>query len=235
MHVLIVDNHTLFREGIKLILSNQPTINSVDDCANTTEALARIKHSRYDLILLELNTDDTNGIDGLIQIKAQHPLVRVAVLTAEINPIVVHRSIDCGAVGFVTKRSSLQVFNSAITTIANGHVFLPTEYTNPDPADRMTNSMYRTNTTILTCLSSRQREVLTLLLQGKPNKTISSIMQISQNTVKAHMSAIFRTLGANNRTEAVYYAAKAGIRLDHNLSIQNEKPITDEEPLRYSA
>ena len=72
----------------------------------------------------------------------------------------------------------------------------------------------RSDVSLLASLSDRQREVLTYLLQGKPNKTISSKMAISENTVKAHLSAIFRTLGARNRTEAVYFAARAGVPLD---------------------
>ena len=115
--------------------------------------------------------------------------------------------------------------------ICAGGIYLPAEYINPRPAARQNEARQKTSTAILACLSKRQREVLTHLLQGKPNKNISKVMNISENTVKAHMSAIFRTLGAHNRTQAVYYAAKAGVPLNLVQADALEKQTANDDSL----
>ena len=115
--------------------------------------------------------------------------------------------------GFITKCSTHDELLGAIRLIVAGGIYLPAAVRDGQhaPADHGSRP---SDIALLTSLSKRQREVLTLLLQGKPNKTISTQMDISQNTVKAHLTAIFRVLGARNRTEAVYFAARAGVPLD---------------------
>jgi len=115
--------------------------------------------------------------------------------------------------GFITKCSTHDELLDAIRLINAGGIYLPPAAREGQTAPANYGSR-PSDIALLASLSKRQREVLMLLVQGKPNKTISTLMDISQNTVKAHLSAIFRVLGARNRTEAVYFAARAGVPLD---------------------
>ena len=124
----------------------------------------------------------------------------------------IHQCIDNGAMGFITKSTTHDELLIAIRRIVAGGVYLPMDIMNNERV--VQSARERSDVALLASLSDRQREVLAYLLQGKPNKTISNNMDISQNTVKAHLSAIFRTLGARNRTEAVYFAARAGVPLE---------------------
>ncbi len=191
-------------------LSPQPVVVESEDLTSAAELL--MSQSDVDLVLLDLKLSDAVGVDSLLTLRKQAPDTSIIVLSGEQDPIVIRRCIDHGAMGFITKSATHDDLLNAIRLIIAGGVYLPREV--------MANAIYsrnpeeRSDVALLASLSDRQREVLTYLLQGKPNKTISSKMEISQNTVKAHLSAIFRTLGARNRTEAVYFAARAGVPLD---------------------
>lgn len=212
MKILLVDDHTLFRTGLLHLLQRLDTELDVVESEDLHSAKLMIdKHGDIDLVLLDLQLSDAVGVDSLLELRKHSPEASIVVLSGEQDPEVIRRCIDHGAMGFVTKTATHEELISAIELIVSGGVYLP--------KDVMARSYYtrqpqeRSDVALLASLSERQREVLTYLLQGKPNKTISDKMNISQNTVKAHLSSIFRTLGARNRTEAVYFAARAGIPL----------------------
>lgn len=212
MKLLIVDDHTLFRNGLTHLLQCLNPAPTVVESKDLGTALQQVdEHDDLELILLDLNLEDTVGVDSLLNLRKHSPDIPIIVLSGEENPDVIRRCIDQGAMGFITKSATHDELLSAIQLILAGGVYLP--------RDTMINSaLSRTpqepsDVALLASLSARQREVLTYLLQGKPNKTISSKMAISENTVKAHLSGIFRALGARNRTEAVYFAARAGMPL----------------------
>lgn len=191
-------------------LSPTPEVLESEDLSSATNLLA--ERQDIDLVLLDLRLDDAVGVDSLLTLRKEAPNTTIVVLSGEQDPGVIHRCIDGGAMGFITKSSTHDELLNAIRLIVAGGVYLP--------RDAMINAAHirakgeRSDVALLASLSDRQREVLAYLLQGKPNKTISNNMDISQNTVKAHLSAIFRTLGARNRTEAVYFAARAGVPLE---------------------
>lgn len=213
MKILIVDDHTLFRSGMVHLLqslSPKPEVVESEDLSSAQQLLA--DHDDIDLVLLDLKLNDAVGVDSLLTLRKQASETTIVVLSGEQDPNVIHRCIDGGAMGFITKSATHDELLHAIRLIVAGGVYLP--------RDAMSSHLYgrqageRSDVALLASLSDRQREVLAYLLQGKPNKTISNNMDISQNTVKAHLSAIFRTLGARNRTEAVYFAARAGVPLE---------------------
>lgn len=213
MKILLVDDHTLFRSGLVHLLQNlvpPPEVVQAEDLTSAEKML--VEGSGIDMVLLDLKLSDAVGVDSLLTLRKRSPDTPIIVLSGEQDPDVIRRCIDHGAMGFITKTATHTELINAIQLILAGGVYLP--------RDVMKKSLYtsqpggKSDVAVLASLSDRQREVLTYLLQGKPNKTISSHLDISQNTVKAHLSAIFRTLGARNRTEAVYFAARAGVPLD---------------------
>ncbi|MFK7860575.1 MAG: response regulator transcription factor [Granulosicoccus sp.] len=213
MKLLIVDDHTLFRSGLVHLLqslSPQPEVVQSGDLNTTLELLEN--HTDLDLVLLDLKLSDAVGMDSLLTLRKHAPEIPIIILSGEQDPGVIRRCIDHGAMGFITKSATHDELLSAIRLIINGGIYLPRDVT--IASGYVSRPEERADVALLSALSDRQREVLAYLLQGKPNKTISSNMEISENTVKAHLSAIFRTLGARNRTEAVYFAARAGVPLE---------------------
>jgi len=178
MKILLLDDHTLFREGMKLLLGGLDQDLTLHDVENIQAAEELLETNTYDLMLLDLNLAESIGLKTLERVKSKLNSTPIIVLSAENDPPTIYQAIEDGAMGFITKCAGAS------------------------------------ESEILNALSDRQREVLKYLLQGKPNKTISANLHISENTVKAHLSAIFRALGARNRTEAVYFAARAGVPLD---------------------
>lgn len=177
-------------------------------------ALASLEANNYDLVLLDLTLADMSGIDTLRAVKHKLDGTPVIVLSALQDPPIIYQAIEEGAMGFITKCATHQELLAAIKLILAGGIFLPREVTSTPIVTSKSSDTMSSEQEILSALSDRQREVLKYLLQGKPNKTISANLHISENTVKAHLSAIFRALGARNRTEAVYFAARAGVPLD---------------------
>ena len=214
MNILLVDRYPLFRDGLKTRLkASYPQSLTVVESASVAEARRSLSLSPnpFDLILLDLQLDDTCGVDSLICIKRFAGRCPIVVLTADDENSTAKLCIDNGARGFLSKRSSVQNLLLAIQQVLAGQVLCPLQ---PAISARNEQSAHGSEASILAHLSKRQREVLGLLLQGKPNKSISNHMDISQNTVKAHLSAIFKVLGASNRTEVVYFAARAGLPLE---------------------
>lgn len=213
MKLLIVDDHTLFRSGLAHLLQSLTPSPAVVESEDLNTALQLLdSHDDLELVLLDLKLADSVGVDSLLTLRKHSPDIPIIILSGEQSPEVIRRCIDLGAMGFITKSATHDELLSAIELIVAGGIYLPRDVMGySGTAGR---SAERSDVALLASLSDRQREVLTYLLQGKPNKTISSKMHISENTVKAHLSAIFRTLGARNRTEAVYFAARAGVPMD---------------------
>lgn len=214
MRVLILDDHTLFREGLKLLINGLHSDLITDEADTIAGTIALVEQHKYDLILLDLNLAEMTGIDTLDALKAEVENTPVVVVSAEQDPPTIYKAIEHGAMGYITKCTSHKELLAAIKLILAGGIFLPREVTLA-PAEMAAKVTAQTSEKeVLSTLSERQRDVLKFLLQGKPNKTISHNLEISENTVKAHLSAIYRALGARNRTEAVYFAARAGVPLD---------------------
>ncbi len=187
----------------------QPEVLESEDLHGAEVLLS--SDSDIDLVLLDLKLHDSKGVYSLLKLRKQAPDTAIVVLSGEDNADVIHSCIDNGAMGYISKAATHDELLDAIKLIVAGGVYLPKDIT--ASYSQAKRGIGKSNAELLASLSSRQREVLAYLLQGKPNKTISEKMNISQNTVKAHLSGIFKVLGAKNRTEAVYFAARAGVPL----------------------
>ena len=189
-------------------LDIRPNVIEADSLAQAR----RVLDSRHiDLVMLDLRVNgflQPAKLDGL---REEFPGTPMVVLSAERDPTVIHRCMEHGAAGFITKHASHGELLAAIRLIVAGGIYLPREAALTRGVAGADARHPSSEAALLAQLSSRQREVLGYLLQGKPNKTISTEMDISPNTVKSHLSAIFRTLGARNRTEAVYVLNQAGV------------------------
>ena len=194
---------------MKFLLSDLNEDLEFTDAGNCEEALSALGSSAVDLALLDLNMPGSRGLTALRQIKDEYPGVPLAVLSGLDDPSLIRDAIEVGASGFVPKASSSEVLVAALKLILAGGVYLPqaalTGYIQrTPPAGEM---VERTE-----LLSERQTDVLMRAIQGKPNKVIARELDIAEGTVKTHLSAAFKALGVHNRTEAVFAAAKLGLK-----------------------
>ncbi len=216
MKILLVDDHALFREGLKHLLKSldaELALDEADDCAG---ALTLSERSAYDLVLLDLKIPGVQGLDALEALRRTRPDTPVVVVSGEDDPRVIRAAIERGAMGFVPKASTPEIMIQALRLVLANGVYLPpgvVDLAIPNGAPLPELLRGGQGEVRLPGLTPRQMDVLRCVIQGKANKVIARELDISEATVKAHLSSVLRALGVNNRTEAVYAAAKLGLQL----------------------
>lgn len=207
LKLLHVDDHALLRDALGLLLSQTwPGLQvlhagSLADACATADA-----HPDLRLVLVDLGLPDAQGLHSLRVLQAHAPHARHVVLSASDAPALVLQAIDAGAAGFVPKTADLGQMRSALQRVLDGGIHLP-------PGLALPPATSRAGTATEPVLTARQRDVLGLLVDGLPNKTISRQLGLSASTVKTHMEAIYRQLGVNSRAQAVVVAARLGLHL----------------------
>jgi DNA-binding NarL/FixJ family response regulator len=217
MNILLVDDHTLFREGMKFLLARLDAKVTVIEAATCVDALAAAQRARPDLVLLDLKMPGVAGLDALAQIREALPGAPVVVLSGEDNPRTIRAAIDAGAMGFIPKAATPEILVQALRIVLAHGIYLPPQVLAPDaPPSGPLFDPASTDPVAkeLRALTERQRLVLKMAIQGESNKAIARTLDIAEGTVKAHLSAVMRALGVRNRTEAVFAAARFGLRLD---------------------
>jgi len=210
MHILIVDDHALFREGLRFLLRKLDDELIIDEAESCEQGVKFAAEQTYDLILLDLKLPDHPGFTALERLRETRPDIPVVVLSGEDAPRTVRAAIDAGAMGFIPKSSSSELLVNALRLVLGKGVYLPPRILGPD-TDHGSGSPVDPDT--LSLLTSRQMEILRGVIQGKPNKVIARDLDIAESTIKAHLSAVLRLLGASNRTEAVFVAARLGLKI----------------------
>jgi len=210
VRILLIDDHDLFREGLKYLLPVLEEGVQYFEARSIEAALEQDYPSEQDrpidLVLLDLYMPGTQGMEALALCRQRFENASLVVVSGEEEPRIIREAIDKGAAGFIPKSSSRQVLEKALKVVLGGGTWLPEHALQP---------MARGNgddDSSLQQLSRRQFEVLMKAVQGKSNKTIARELDISDHTVKAHLSVAYRVLGVHNRTEAVYAAAKLGFQ-----------------------
>lgn len=216
MHILLVDDHVLFREGLKYLLRSLDAALEMDEAGDCSKALEHTSVRSYDLVLLDLKIPGVAGLDALSALRDATPAVPVVVLSGEDNPEMVRAAIERGAMGFIPKSSTPEIMIQALRLVLAHGVYLPRAVLDapaPGSSPAATASQAVDGQAKLAGLTPRQMDVLRCVIQGKPNKIIARELDVSEGTVKAHLSSVLHVLGTRNRTEAVYAAAKLGLRL----------------------
>ncbi len=204
LQILIVDDHALFREAMADILSRLDSRPTVLEAGTANEALNVLSHYRnLDMILLDHTMPGLNGVDAIPTLHEKSPQTPIVVVSANDDAATVHAAIAVGASGYVPKSANSHVLLNALKVVLAGEIYLPPRYLAPDSA--------ADSAAPASGLTQRQLEVLALLADGLPNKSIGRQLGIAEATVKLHVSAILRELGARNRTEAVVAATDRGL------------------------
>ncbi|MCO5189687.1 MAG: response regulator transcription factor [Anaerolineae bacterium] len=205
IRVLIVDDHMMVRDGLKLFLSNFDDIELAGEAANGTEAVAQCELVEPDVVLMDMIMPEMDGPTATNAIKATQPEIQIIALTSFDESNLVSRAIQAGAVGFLYKDVHADKLAQAIR---DAHVGLPTI------DSQAALSLVQTSQSgpqLGSDLTRREREVLRLLIEGMRNREIADALSISTATVRLHVGNILTKLDAANRTEAV------SIALQHNL------------------
>ena len=199
--ILIADDHPLFRDALRrAVLAGVPEAALHE--ADTVNALLALveRHEQADLLLMDLNMPGANGFSALIHVRAAWPTLPVLMVSAQEDPALMQRAIGHGASGFIPKSSSIAQIGEAIAAVLAGDQWLPADLdwaTAPiDPEEQQLAARIGE-------LTPQQYRVLGMLCQGLLNKQIAWELGVSEATVKAHMTAVLRKLGANSRTQAV--------------------------------
>jgi DNA-binding NarL/FixJ family response regulator len=223
VRILLIDDHDLFREGLKYLLPVLDDKVQFYEAGSVDEAMQLAMEAPVDLILLDYHMPGTSGLSALEKCRATFEGATVVVLSGEEDPKIIRQSIDQGASGYIPKSSSRDELVEALKVVLVGGTYLPRHALKPLIQMQSLDELQQqagVNEVEITKLSRRQFEVLMKAIQGKSNKMIARELDISDHTVKAHLSVAFRTLGVQNRTEAVYAAAKLGIQPGQIISYE---------------
>ena len=211
--IILADDHAMVRGGLSLMIrmANQNVeILESSDFPETLKYLS--EESSIDLLLMDLMMPGMQGLDGIEQICATYPDVPVAVISVKEDTETIRDVLNAGAVGYIPKTSSPNVTTSAIQLILSGGIYVPPhvlrrtaaepEDAGGAPSPASPSALVEPDAKMLG-VTPRQKEVLDLLANGKPNKEIAAILGLTPGTVKMHTSRIFKLLKVSNRTEAV--------------------------------
>ena len=206
--LLIADDHPLFREALRGAVQRvMPGVKLHE--ADSVDALYVLvdAHPDADLLLMDLNMPGAHGFNALVHLRALHPQLPVVIVSAREEPAVMRRALDHGALGFIPKSADSDTIGHALGTILDGETWAPPEAHNVPP----TGSEEREVGQRLRELTPQQFRVLQMLGAGRLNKQIAYDLNVSEATIKAHVTAILRKLGVTNRTQAVLMAGKLAI------------------------
>lgn len=211
---MIADDHSMFREGLVSIISRTPNMEVVGEVKSGEEAFEKAKSILPDVILMDIQMPGIGGIEACKKIKEAVPGIKIVMLTVADDVPSVFESVKAGASGYVVKHASFEELEKAIWTSLDEQSLVPAVATGAplrdfDRASRL-NDKSRKLSDRLCPLTNREREILSLVSEGKENKEIAYILSISENTVKNHISNMFQKLQVNDRTEAVVKCLKEG-------------------------
>jgi len=213
LRVLLVDDHQLFRSGVKALLARQPDIEIVGEAADGLDGVQQARRLRPDIVLLDLHMPGMGGREAVRALTEDLPETRVLMLTVSEDADDLLETLNAGAAGYLLKNIDTEYFLDAIRRAASGDSVVSPEMTGklvaglkrqasaPPPLEKDT-------------LSVREREVLAALAQGSSNKDMARQFDLAESTVKIHVQNILRKLKLNSRVQAAVYAVKNGIGTD---------------------
>lgn len=205
---MLADDHVLMREGIKHLLEFDGSIEVIEEANDGIECLEKLKRKRPDILLLDINMSDMNGIEVLEELKRVNDPLKVLMLTVHSEVEYLVKAIDIGADGYILKDSGSQELKQAINVIMEGESYIQPSLL-PALNSRLINRDIDKEK--LETLTKREMEILTQVAGGMFNKEIAINLNISERTVKNHISNIFKKIDVSDRTQAAVFAIRNNI------------------------
>jgi len=210
MHVLMVDDHLMFLQGLKNLLSVLVPESRVDTSADLSNTLQLIGLSSYDLVLLDWHLADCDGEHALVHLRDAGCTARIVVLSGETSADLIHRTVELGAAGFIPKSYNAEMMVAALRKVLAGQIFLPAETLRMTERSSKVQKQSDTARRLAT-LTARQFDVYRAAARGLPNKLIARQLGIAESTVKSHLTCVFAALDVRSRAEAAYQASRDDI------------------------
>ena len=204
--VLLVDDHTVVRQGLRALFKSNQGFDVVGEANNGRNAIELCNLTEPDVVVMDIRMPDLNGIDATRQILSAHPNTKVIALSAQSDHNTAREMIRAGATGFILKDSAFEELIQAIGFITAGKVYI-----SPPLADAVRDAVDSTETSAFTRLSPREREILQLFSEGKSTKEIALHLKLSVKTVETHRRNVMAKTQASGIAELTRYAIREGI------------------------
>ena len=204
--IILADDHTVVRRGFGLILSKEPDLEVVGEASNGREAVDLTQELQPDVVVIDVTMPELNGIEGTRRISSLCPKARVLALSMHREAVYVREILRAGARGYVVKDADDEEFLAAVRAVSRGDAYL-----SPSIADAVLADYRRHVTNPIDLLTSREREVLQMIAEGKTNKEIAVILDLSVYTVEAHRGKIMEKLNLHSTGDIVRFALRNGL------------------------
>ena len=216
VRLALIDDHKLFRCGIKSLFENSKGVCVVAEASNGKDGMAKIIAQSPDVVLLDLELGDINGLDLIEKVMAQKPSVKFVILTSHINEHVVNKAMKMGIYGYILKDINAEFLDMIVRSVSSGAMWIDKKVVqilrelNPNiiPNTQVSRVNFKSTHANLT---AREYEVLKLVVDGKSNLQIANELNISEHTSKAHVCNIIQKLVVDDRTQAAVKAIREGI------------------------
>ena len=206
IRILLADDHAVVRQGFKMILSSQPDMEIVGEAGNGREAVELAENLKPDVVVMDVAMPELNGIEATRRLAASVPHARVVALSMHKDNVYVREILRAGARGYLLKDSVAADLVAAVRAVATGE-----GYISPAVSNAVLDDYRKHVTNPIDLLSSREREVLQMLAEGKTNKEIAGVLNLSVYTVDAHRGRIMEKLNVHSINELVRFAVRNGL------------------------
>jgi len=203
--ILLADDHTVVRKGIRMILSAQPDLEVVAEAKNGLEAVSEAERTLPDVVIMDVNMESLNGIEAARRIAEVSPRTRVLALSMHRDAVYVREMLRAGAKGYLVKDADDDALLDAVRAVARGEAYL-----SPSVADAVLTDYRKHVTNPVDLLTSREREVLQLIAEGSTNKDIANQLSLSVYTVEGHRSRLMEKLNLHSTGDLVRFAIRNG-------------------------
>ncbi len=215
IRVVVVDDHPFFRKGIRDVLDKEPDIEVIAESGHGQEALDLLPQLMPDVVLMDVNLPGLNGLQVTHQLKTRCPNINVIILTAYDDEEQIYHAIRIGASAYFAKDVAPGQLLDTVRTVAEGYYVIANKRLTQDQAEQWLLALYRRygikpEDTTFSPLTTREMEILELIIEGLSNKEIALRLDISQQTVKNHVTSILAKLNLADRTQAAIYALRHG-------------------------
>jgi two-component system response regulator NreC len=211
IRILLADDHTVVRKGLRLLLEGQPDFEVVADAADGRAAVALAEQHLPDVVVMDVAMPGMNGIEAARQISSKLPQIAIVFLSMHADESYVLKALKCGARGYLLKDSAEQDLISAVIAVRQGKAFFSPAISKMLVEDYLRQMQDRQVEDSYDLLTTREREVLQLLAEGRSNKEVAAVLHLSLYTVETHRANILQKLNLHNQAELILYAIRKGV------------------------
>lgn len=209
--ILIVDDHTLLRAGLRALLVEDPSFEVVGEADNGRDAIRLVSQLAPNLVLMDLSMPSMNGMEAMTEIKQRYPDVLILVMTLHKTEDYIHAALKAGANGYILKDATQEEFRAAIRSVLRGKTYLSTDVSAKVVTGYLGAGKASGAISAYDSLTHREREVLKLVAEGNSNKFIANFLNLSPKTVEKHRSNLMAKLDLHNAAELTAYAMEKGL------------------------